>query len=101
MYIKFYNALGRDDPLAGRGQSPVPKGHGPGQAPHTPYTLSHILAHTLASSFIKKEKCTSSDVLVHLVILPLGQDNIQSNTSQQFERYTVPQTVICARLLYF
>lgn len=42
MYIKFYNALGRDDPLAGRGQSPVPlPGHGPGQAPPTSSTLQH------------------------------------------------------------
>lgn len=42
MYIKFYNALGRDDLLAGRGQSPAPLlGHGPGQAPPTSSTLKH------------------------------------------------------------
>lgn len=42
MYIKFYNALGRDDLFAGRGQSPAPLlGHGPGQAPPTSSTLKH------------------------------------------------------------
>lgn len=55
MYIKFYNALGRVDPLAGRGQSPVPKlGHGQGRHLTLPL-YSHTLtrAHTQSSTLIR------------------------------------------------
>lgn len=46
MYIKFYNALGQVDPLAGRGQSPVPK-LGRGQGRHLTLPLySHMLSLT-------------------------------------------------------
>ncbi|KAK4308884.1 hypothetical protein Pmani_019445 [Petrolisthes manimaculis] len=41
MYIKFYNALGLDDPLAGRGQSPMPQWATGRQAPPTTRARHH------------------------------------------------------------
>lgn len=41
MYIKFYNALGLDDPLAGRGQSPMPQWAMGRQAPPTTRARYH------------------------------------------------------------
>lgn len=78
MYIKFYNALGQVDPLAGRGQSPVPK-LGRGQGRHLTLPLySHMLSlthtHKHAITYAHSHKCTSSVVwctwpLFHLVMV--------------------------------
>lgn len=74
---------------------------------HSLYILTCSLSHTHTQTCSHLRSFAQMHIfscLVHMATFPLGHGNIQSNTSQQFERYTVPplkKIIICARLFIF